>query len=409
MILVLDYGGRGKELAARMIRKAGCYSEIRPGNMTKKAIKAMNPIGIVSVSDGKPGSVPRWLAFETGVMVMTVNGGPMDDIASFVKYECKSKCEYNIDNYIKWQLEAIKTRTDGEDVLLALSGGVDSSVCAALLSKAIPGRVHCIFVDHGFIRENEGDQVEAAFSGMKLDFIRVDAQDRFLAKIKGIEDPEAKRRIIGAEFIEVFKEEAKKLGNIKYLAQGTIYPDIVESNWNGTTVKSHHNVGGLPAALGFKELVEPLSGLFKDEVRELGRKLKLSKAFVERQPFPGPGLSVRVIGAVTKEKLFMLRRADAIFREEIETAIKKPEDRPGQYFAVHTGINAVGVKEGARTYGAVIALRAVDTRDYMTAEYTQLPHGLLARAAARILSDVPGAGRVVYDITSKPPGTIEFE
>jgi len=319
---------------------------------------------------------------------------------------CGAKGDYRLDDYIETQVKKIKQKAGGKKVLLALSGGVDSSVCAALLSKAIPGQLTCIFVDHGFMRHNEGDEIERVFSARDLNFIRVNAQDRFLGKIKGVTDPEQKRKIIGDEFARVFEEEAAKLGDIPFLAQGTIYPDVIESGGKlGATIKSHHNVGGLPENLSFKEVIEPLSGLFKDEVRALGRKLGLPKSLTERQPFPGPGLAIRVMGEVTKEKLEIVRAADRIMCEEIDKLRRKPQ----QYFAVYTGAHSVGVKGDARTYDAVIALRAVNTSDFMTCSYAPLSHKTLSRIASRITSEISSVSRVVYDVTSKPPATVEWE
>jgi GMP synthase (glutamine-hydrolysing) len=311
-----------------------------------------------------------------------------------------------LDGYINTQINQIRQKVGREKVLLALSGGVDSSVCASLLSKAIPGQLICIFVDHGFMRLHEADQVEEVFSKRRLRFIRVNAQKRFLTRLKGVTDPEIKRKLIGEEFIRVFEEEAAKLGDIPFLAQGTIYPDIIESgDKKNAAIKSHHNVGGLPKNLSFTGLVEPLSGLYKDEVRVLGKKLGLPAFLVNRQPFPGPGLAVRVLGEVTKEKLDILRRADAIFREELDSRKK----RPNQYFAVLTNTLSVGVKKGKRTFEPVVALRAVITEDFMACEYAPLPHKLLSRISARITGEIPAVCRVVYDITSKPPATVEWE
>jgi len=327
-------------------------------------------------------------------------------LENFLYTICGAKGDYRLDDYIDSQVREIRERVGSERVLLALSGGVDSSVCASLLSKAIPGQLTCIFVDHGFMRENEGDEIEKAFSSQQLNFIRVNAQARFLEKLKGITDPEEKRKRIGEEFVRVFEEEAGKMGNIPFLAQGTIYPDIIESGGKlGDVIKSHHNVGGLPENLAFAEVIEPLSGLFKDEVRVLGKKLGLPSWLTERQPFPGPGLAVRVMGEVTEEKLVVLRRADAIMCEEIE----KLKERPQQYFAVYTGAHSVGVKGDHRTYDGIIALRAVNTRDFMTCDYTPLSHKVLSRIASRITNEISGVSRVVYDITSKPPATVEWE
>jgi GMP synthase (glutamine-hydrolysing) len=279
-------------------------------------------------------------------------------------------------------------------------------VCAALLSKAIAGQLTCVFVDHGFMRLHEGDDIEAIFSTHDLDFVRVNAAERFVGKIAGVTDPEQKRKIIGEEFIRVFEEEAKKLGRIPFLAQGTIYPDIVESGGvHGETIKSHHNVGGLPKNLDFEQLVEPLAGLFKNEVRKIGLMLGLPPALVHRQPFPGPGLAVRVMGEVTFGKLDVLRKADAIVREELD----RLDTPPSQYFAVLTDTFSVGVKSGVRTYDPVLAIRAVSTQDFMTATCFDIPHELLVKLATRIAGEVDGVSRVVYDISSKPPGTVEWQ
>ena len=303
-------------------------------------------------------------------------------------------------------IEVIRDQVGGGQVLLALSGGVDSSVCAALLAKAIPGRLHCIFVDHGLMRKNEGRQVEAAFSDLELNLICIDAESRFLARLSGVTDPEVKRKIIGEEFIRVFEEAAIKLSGVDFLAQGTIYPDVIESGAKGSaTIKSHHNVGGLPEDISFKGIVEPLRGLYKTEVRELGRLLGLPAAFTDRQPFPGPGLAVRCLGEITKEKLDVLREADAIFREDVESS----GVQANQYFAVLTDTRSVGIVDGARSYGYTVVLRAVKTVDFMTADYVPLPHDLLGRVSERITTAVPVITRVVYDVTGKPPATVEWE
>ena len=329
-----------------------------------------------------------------------------DIIKNFLFAVCKAQGDYCLDDYLESQMALVRQQVGDEKVLLGLSGGVDSSVCARLLSKAVPGQLVCIFVDHGFMRLNEGDEIERVFSKEKMQLIRVNAQERFLNKVKGVTDPEKKRKIIGEEFARVFEEEAAKLGNIKFLAQGTIYPDVIESGGEmGAVIKSHHNVGGLPKNLAFSGVIEPLNGLFKDEVRKLGYRLKLPKNLVERQPFPGPGLAIRIMGEITYEKLEILRAADYILCDEISKCRKKPE----QYFAVFTDVRSVGVKGDSRTYDYVIAVRAVKTNDFMTCEYALIPHKVLGRIASRIVNEVKNVSRVLYDITSKPPATVEWE
>jgi GMP synthase (glutamine-hydrolysing) len=285
---------------------------------------------------------------------------------------------------------------------------VDSSVCAALFAEAVGAQLTCVFVDHGLMRKDEGDEVEAAFRKWDIRFIRVDASDRFLGRLAGVTEPEAKRKIIGEEFIRVFEEEGKKIGSVDFLAQGTIYPDVIESG-SGTaaTIKSHHNVGGLPDFVDFREIVEPLRLLFKDEVRQLGRELGLPEYLVTRQPFPGPGLAIRIIGEITREKLDMLRQADFIFRDEIAKA--GLEGSMSQYFAALTNMRSVGVMGDGRTYDYAVALRSVTTEDFMTADWTRIPYEVLDRVSSRIVNEVPHVNRVLYDITSKPPATVEFE
>ena len=336
----------------------------------------------------------------------TENGCKMID--SFVKNVCGCVGDWTMGNYAKTAIEDIRNRVGDGKVLLALSGGVDSSVLAALLSKAVGNQLTCIFVDHGFMRKNEGDEVEAAFADWDINFVRVNAKERFMSKLRGVSDPETKRKTIGEEFIRVFEAEAKKIGKVDYLAQGTIYPDIIESGTgDAAVIKSHHNVGGLPDYVDFKEIIEPLRLLFKDEVRALGRELGLSDVLVNRQPFPGPGLAIRIIGEITDEKLEILQDADWIFREEIAKA--GLDKSINQFFAVLTNNRSVGVMGDGRTYDYTLALRAVETTDFMTAEFSRIPYEVLAVCSGRIVNEVKSINRVVYDVTTKPPATIEWE
>ena len=336
----------------------------------------------------------------------TENGIRM--IRNFLYEVCHAKGDWSMGDYCKSAIAAVREKVGSGKVLLALSGGVDSSVAAALLAEAVGKQLTCVFVDHGLMRLNEGDEVEAAFAKWDLQFIRVDAEQRFLAKLEGVDDPERKRKIIGEEFIRVFEEESKKIGAVDFLAQGTIYPDVIESGaGDAATIKSHHNVGGLPDFVDFKEIIEPLRMLFKDEVRELGRELGLPEYLVSRQPFPGPGLAIRIIGTITKEKADTLRLADFIFRDEIAKAGE--EQNLSQYFAVLTNTRSVGVMGDGRTYDHTLALRAVTTADFMTADWARIPYEVLDRISVRIVNEVAGINRIVYDITSKPPATIEWE
>ena len=336
----------------------------------------------------------------------TVYGREM--LHNFLYEICGAVGDWTMADYKRRAIEEIRAKVGDGKVLLALSGGVDSSVAAALLAEAVGNQLTCVFVDHGLMRKDEGDEVEAAFAKWDINFIRVDAEERFLTALKGVVEPEAKRKIIGEEFIRVFEIEGKKIGSVDYLVQGTIYPDVIESGkGDAAVIKSHHNVGGLPDYVDFKEIIEPLRMLFKDEVRALGRELGLAETLVQRQPFPGPGLGIRVIGEVTKEKLDILREADYIFRDEIAKA--GLQNTMSQYFAALTNMRSVGVMGDGRTYDYALALRSVSTSDFMTADWVRIPYEVLDKVSVRIVNEVRGINRILYDVTSKPPATIEFE
>ncbi|NDL67737.1 glutamine-hydrolyzing GMP synthase [Anaerotalea alkaliphila] len=332
-----------------------------------------------------------------------------DMLHNFLYRVCGCQGDWIMSDFAQEQIQLLKEKIGDKKVLVGLSGGVDSSVAAVLIHKAVGKQLTCIFVDHGLLRKNEGDEVEKTFGEeFDMNIIRVNCKDRFLEKLAGVSDPETKRKIIGEEFIRVFEAEAKKLGTVDYLAQGTIYPDVIESGTkNAAVIKSHHNVGGLPEHVDFKEIVEPLRDLFKDEVREVGRAIGIPEFLVSRQPFPGPGLAIRIIGDITEEKLEILRDADYIFREEVAKA--GLQDEIWQYFAVLTNLRSVGVMGDERTYSYTIALRGVTSVDGMTADWARIPYDVMERMSNRIVNEVHNVNRIVYDITSKPPATIEWE
>lgn len=416
-ILIIDGSGQYSQNLARYIRDMSVYSEIRNKKISVDEINNLNPKGIIfslgensnldkMINEVTELDIPILKVYKEDIVEFSNKGERLED---FIFNICKCNKSWTVSNFLEEKVKEIKDKVGDKKVLCALSGGVDSSVVAALVSKAIGKNLICIFVDTGLMRKNEGDEVENAFKGIfDAVFVRVNAEDRFLNNLKGISDPEEKRKIIGEQFIRVFEDEARKIGKVDFLAQGTIYPDIIESGAeDGQVIKSHHNVGGLPDVVDFEELIEPLKYLFKEEVRNLGRALKLSEELVSRQPFPGPGLGIRVIGEVTEEKLKILRDADYIFREEIRNA--GLDGKINQYFAVITDLKSVGVKNNVRTYDYTLALRAVETHDFMTARWSRIDYDVLEKASRRITSEVEHINRIVYDITSKPPATIEWE
>lgn len=427
MIVILDLGSTENTVIARRIRDMGVYSEIHPHDITPEQLKKLDNVkGIIlnggenRVVDGTPVDVCEEI-YALGYPVMAIDHPtakceevydqiPGEDVLkAFLFNTCKAEANWNMKNFVEDQVELIRKQVGDKKVLLALSGGVDSSVVAALLIKAIGKQLVCVHVNHGLMRKGESESVVEVFKNqMDANLIYVDASERFLGKLEGVADPEEKRKIIGAEFIRVFEEEAKKIGAVDFLVQGTIYPDVIESGLGKSAViKSHHNVGGLPDYVDFKEIIEPLRDLFKDEVRKAGLELGIPEHLVFRQPFPGPGLAVRIVGEVTAEKVKIVQDADAIYREEIEKAgISK---NIGQYFAALTNMRSVGVMGDFRTYDYAVALRAVMTSDFMTAEAAELPWEVLGKVTTRIVNEVKHVNRVLYDCTGKPPATIEFE
>ncbi len=426
MIVILDLGSTENAALARQVRSLGVYSEIHPHDITPEALKALDNVkGIIlnggenRVVDGVAVDVDPAI-YECGFPVMSIDHPtakcekqlaqmPDDDtLKAFVFDDCKADADWNMTNFIADQVELIRKQVGDKKVLLALSGGVDSSVVAALLIKAIGKQLTCVHVNHGLMRKNESENVIEVFRNqLDANLVYVDATDRFLGKLENVADPEKKRKIIGAEFIRVFEEEARKLEGIEFLGQGTIYPDIIESGTKtAKNVKSHHNVGGLPEDLQFA-LVEPLAQLFKDEVRACGVELGLPAEMVYRQPFPGPGLGVRCLGAITRDRLAALRESDAILREEFAKA--GLDKKVWQYFTVVPDFKAVGVRDHARSEGYVVIIRAVNTVDAMTATIERLDYDFLEKVVARITAEVESVTRVCYELTNKPVATIEFE
>ncbi len=433
-ILVLDFGSEYTQLIARKVRQAGVYCEVHPFDMDEAALRAFAPRGVILSNDPAAEPLvdnPQPVAALYGLAVPVLSVGYTPDnlpaevqraaayddavtpdlVRQFVVQDCACSAQWTPTNIIEDAIAKVRAQVGDRQVLLGLSGGVDSSVVAALLHRAIGDQLTCVFVDHGLMRLHEGDQVMRMFAeNMGVKVIRVDAEQRFLELLKGVNDPEEKRKIIGRTFIEVFDEEAAKLEGIDFLAQGTIYPDIIESvaikHGKARVIKSHHNVGGLPEDMKF-ELVEPLKELFKDEVRKLGVELGLPAAMVYRHPFPGPGLGVRIIGEIKKEYADLLRQADHIFIEELRAA--GWYDKTSQAFAIFVPVKSVGVVNDERRYAWVVSLRAVETIDFMTARWAHLPYELIEKVSTRIITELEGISRVVYDVSSKPPATIEWE
>ncbi len=417
-VLIINLGGTNNQMLARKVRDQHVYCEVAPYGITAKEAQERSPKGIIFSADNIEEAKNNNQGFikqveDLKIPATFVEGLETDEdrkkLHDFLFETCGCHKGWKMEDFAKSSIDQLKEKLKGKKVLCALSGGVDSSVAAVLIHRAIGKDLTCIFVDHGLLRKNEGDEVERVFGEeFDMNLIRVNAQEQFLSKLKDVSDPETKRMIIGEEFIRVFESEAKKIGTVDFLVQGTIYPDIIESGTKEElAVKSHHNVGGLPDHVDFKEIIEPLSMLFKDEVRDVGRAIGIPEFLVARQPFPGPGLAIRIIGDITEEKLEILREADYIYREEVANAGLDQEI--WQYFAVLTDLKTVGVTDNKRTYSYTLALRGVTSVDGMSADWARIPHDVLAKMSDRITSEVTGINRVVYDITGKPPATIEWE
>ena len=406
LVVILSAGGPKGQAIARTVRGMQVFCEVINNEASLERIGAKNPKAIITTGDFDR---DRKDLSELNIPIFHAHDEQECKIREFLFETGGLKGDWIMENVALELIQAIKEKVGEKKVLCALSGGVDSTVAAVMVHKACGKNLTCIFVDHGLMRLNEGDEIERIFTEeFDINFIRVNVQDRFLGKLKGITDPEEKRKIVGEEFIRVFEEEGKKLGAVDFLVQGTIYPDIIESGKEGAAlVKSHHNVGGLPDVIDFDEIIEPLRDLFKEEVRKVGLALGIKDELVFRQPFPGPGLAVRVIGEITKEKLDILRQTDYIYRDEIAKA--GLERQIWQYFTVFTGVRSTGIKNGERNYGYTIALRAVESIDAMTANWSRIPYDVLEAISQRMVSEVAEVNRVVYDITGKPPGTIEWE